>query len=104
VKEPAPGGWKRKTAGAAFIFLLLVLLMASFFGKKGWIEISRARKSHAALLQDIEGLKREKARLEKEVAALEKDPRAVDEEARRRLWLMKPDEKVVIRKTPVPIP
>jgi cell division protein FtsB len=100
VKDAAGGVWKRKAGWAAFVFILIVLLMASFFGKKGWIEIARARKTHVALLQEIEVLKKEKARLEKEVAALEKDPRAVDAEARRELWLMRPDEKVVIRKPP----
>jgi cell division protein FtsB len=93
-----PGDWKRKAAVGAFVFLLFILLLASFFGKKGLLEIYRARKSYAGLLQDIEGLKREKARLEKEVAGLERNPGAVDKEAREKLWLMKPDEKVIIKK------
>jgi cell division protein FtsB len=98
VKNDKPGAWKRKAAVGAFAFLLFVLLITSFFGKKGLIEISRARKTHEALLKEIETLKQDKARLEKEVAALESNPQAVDMEARRRLWLMKPDEKVIIRK------
>lgn len=93
-----PLGWKRKTAVGTFVFLIFVLLLTSFFGKKGLLEIYRARKTYGALLQDIETLKLEKARLEKEVAGLERNPGAVDKTAREKLWLMKPDEKVIIKK------
>jgi cell division protein FtsB len=93
-----PGDWKQKAAVGAFVFLLFVLLLTSFFGKKGLLEIYRARKTYSALLQNIETLKREKARLEKEVADLDRNPGAVDKEAREKLWLMKPDEKVIIKK------
>jgi cell division protein FtsB len=36
--------------------------------------------------------------LEKEIAALESNPNAVEREARDRLWLVKPDEKIVVKK------
>lgn len=89
---------KKKIFILGFGCLLLILLIASFFGKKGLFEIYRARKNHSALLQDIERLKQEKNRLEKEISELEKDPRAVDKEAREKLWLIKPDEKVIVKK------
>jgi cell division protein FtsB len=98
VKEAKPGAWKMKAAVGALAFVLFILLIASFFGKKGLIEMSRARKTYDILLKDVEAKKQEKARLEKEVAALETNPQAVDKEARRQLWLMKPDEKVIIRR------
>jgi len=37
--------------------------------------------------------------LEREITALKSDPKAVDREAREKLWLMKPDEKVIIKKS-----
>jgi cell division protein FtsB len=89
---------KKKIFVLGFGCLLLILLIASFFGKKGLLEIYRARKTHSALLQDIERLKKEKSRLEKDIAELENDPRAVDKEAREKLWLIKPDEKVLVKK------
>jgi cell division protein FtsB len=98
MKESKPGAWKMKAAVGALAFVIFVLLIASFFGKKGLIEISHARKTYETLLKDIEALKQDKARLEKEIAALEANPQAVDKEARRQLWLMKPDEKVIIRR------
>jgi cell division protein FtsB len=93
-----PCDWKRKAATGALVFLLFVLLLTSVFGKKGLLEIYRARKIYAGLLLEIETLKQEKARLEKEVSGLERNPGAVDREAREKLWLMKPDEKVIIKK------
>ena len=63
-----PVDWKR-TAVGSFVFLIFVLLLTSFFGKKGLLEISRARKTYGARLKEIETLKLEKARLEKESPA-----------------------------------
>jgi cell division protein FtsB len=83
-------------AGLAFIFF--VLLLTSFFGQKGIIEIRRTQKRHEALLQEIEKLEKEKARLVREIEELEKKSEAVDKEAREKLWLMKPDEIVIIKK------
>jgi cell division protein FtsB len=79
-------------------FILVVLLIAAVFGRKGLIEITRVRRQHAALVQEIERLKDEKAQLEKELAELEKNPAAVEKEAREKLGLIKPDEKVIFRK------
>ena len=82
--------------GLAFFFL--VLLITSFFGQKGLLEIHRAQKKQKELLQEIEELKKEKKNLEREIDELEKYPEAVDKEAREKLWLMKPDEVVVVKK------
>jgi cell division protein FtsB len=89
--------WK-KIGIYAIGFLLIVILIFTVFGKKGLLEIARVRKIQADLVRDIDALKQEKARLEKEIAALKTDPNAVDKEARDKLWLMKPDEKVIIKK------
>ena len=82
-------------AGLAFIFF--VLLLTSFFGQKGLIEIRRAQKKHEALLREIKDLEKDKFRLQNEIEELEKKPKAVDKEAREKLWLMKPDEIVIIK-------
>lgn len=98
MNEKKSGGiWKKVTISVVG-FLLLALLITTVFGKKGLIEIVRARRVQAELLKDIEALKAEKARLEREIAALKTDPKSMDREAREKLWLMKPDEKVIIKK------
>lgn len=96
--EKQSGGLKTKIFIFVPVFLLVVLLITSFFGKKGLVEIYRAKKNYAALVQEIDRLKQEKKRLEKEIAELEANPKAVDQEAREKLWLMKPEEKVIIKK------
>jgi cell division protein FtsB len=98
VTEKGPGMLRRKIFIYGFAFLLFVLGISSFLGKKGLIEIYRTRKYYAALLQDIDRLQKEKARLVKEIAELKQNPGAVDKPAREQLWLMPPDEKVIVKK------
>ncbi len=80
------------------IFVLSVLVISTVFGKKGLISIVRARRTYAEMEKEIERLKLEKSRLEREIAELEADPRALEREARDKLWLVKPGEKVVVKK------
>jgi cell division protein FtsB len=89
---------RRKIALGLVFFFFVVLLISSLFGKKGMIEIYKARKNYETLLKEIEDLEATKSRLQKEILALEKDPQAVEMEARKKLWLMKPDEKVIVKK------
>jgi cell division protein FtsB len=89
---------RRKIALAAVAFFFLVLLISSFFGKKGLIEIYRVKKNYEALLQEVQGLEARKIELQKEIEELRKDPLAVEKEAREKLWLIKPDEKVIVKK------
>lgn len=90
------GALGRKILLGSAVFLLVVLLITSLFGKKGLMEIRRARKSYERSLLEVETLKARKARLEKDIAELQRDPRAVEREAREKLWLMKKDEIVVV--------
>ncbi len=47
---------------------------------------------------EVEQLKKERAKLEREIEELENNPRAVEKTAREKLWLMEPDEFVIIKK------
>ena len=89
---------RRKIVLAAVAFFFLVLLISSFFGKKGLIEIYRVKKNYEALLQEVKSLEVRKSELQKEIEELQKDPLAVEREAREKLWLVKPDEKVIVKK------
>ena len=91
-----PIGSQILTAGA--VFLLVILLITSLFGKKGLMETQRARKDYEAGLAEKARLEDRRARLLKEIDALERDPWAVEREAREKLWLMKKDEVVVVKK------
>ena len=50
---------RRKLALAAVFFFFVVLLISSLFGKKGLIEIYRARKNYETLQQEIKDLEAE---------------------------------------------
>jgi len=89
---------RKKLLFAGLAFLFVVLMITSFFGQKGLIEIRRVQKKHKALLQEFEDLEKVKIRLVKEIEELEKNAEAVEREARKKLWLMKPDEIVIIKK------
>ena len=77
--------------------LFLVMLVTTFFGKKGWMDIKLARNRYEVMFQEMKRLEQEKMKLEKEIEELEKNPRAVERKAREDLWLMHPDEKVIVR-------
>jgi len=92
------GSVRRKLFTAGVGFFILVMLVTSFFGKKGYMDIYKARKSCRALEAQLLKLEEQKKKLELEIRELETDPRAVEKEAREKLWLMKPDEKVIVIK------
>lgn len=81
-------------SGAAFLFL--VFLIASFFGERGLIEVYQTQKKKNILAQEKERLLVEKGKLEREIEELKTNPGAVEKKAREKLWLMKPDEIVII--------
>lgn len=95
---PAGASLRRRLFIVGLGFLLLVMLTTSFFGKKGVMDLRRARHELAALKLEAERLQGERERLRKEIAELERDPRAVELEARDKLGLVRPDEKVVVTK------
>ncbi len=89
---------RKKLFVAGIAFFLLVILVTSFFGKKGYMDIVRARRSYRALETEFRELETRRAKLETEIRELETNPKAVEKEAREKLWLMKPDEKAIVIK------
>ncbi len=72
------------------------MIVTSFFGKKGVMDIHRARRACNELETEVLALEGKRAKLQQEILELEKDPRAVEREAREKLGLVKPGEKVVV--------
>jgi cell division protein FtsB len=80
--------------GVAFLFL--VLFIASFFGERGLIEVYQTQKKCVALVQEKTRLLDKKRKLERDIRELRNSPSAVEKRAREKLWLMRPDELVII--------
>lgn len=78
------------------IFVVFILILTFFFGDGGIIEIIQAQHRIEGLEKNIEKLKTEKERLTREIHELETDPWASERRAREKLWLMKPNEKVIV--------
>ncbi len=79
-------------------FFLFVLTVASFFGKRGLIEIYQTKRKQEALLQKIEQLDAKKRKLERDIEELQKNPQAVEKKAREKLGLVGEGEIVIIDK------
>jgi cell division protein FtsB len=94
--RPANPAFRKKIFIFGIACLFLVMVVTSVFGKKGVMDIHRARLKLAELDRDVRRLAREKARLEAEILELERNPKAVEKEARDKLWLIKPGEKVIV--------
>ena len=97
-KERAVSTVRKKIIIAALGILFLVLLLTSFFGKKGLLEIFHSQRRQKALLENVERLEQKKSKLEREIKELRENPKAVERKAREKLWLMKPDEIVIVDK------
>jgi cell division protein FtsB len=81
-------------SGAAFLFL--VFLIASLFGERGLVEVYQTQKKKNTLVQEKNRLLTEKKKLERDIEELKTNPEAVEKKARDKLWLMKPDEIVIL--------
>jgi len=99
VRDGAPRtgpAFRKKVLGLGLACLFLVMAVTTIFGKKGVMDIHRARQRLAGLEAEARRLGQDKTRLEAEIRALEANPRAVEKEARDKLWLIKPGEKVLV--------
>ncbi len=98
MRKKKKASFKNKIFITIIGFFILIFIITSFFGEKGLIEIYKLRKEYKNLQKEIELLKKEKEQLEEELKQLENNPQAVEEEARIKLWLIKPDETVIVFK------
>ncbi len=97
-QENGSPGFKKKFFTASLVFLFFVLIMVSFFGKNGLIDTYKAEKKQQELIEKAEQLEKEKLGLQKEISELKTNPQAVEKKAREKLWLVKPDEIVIVKK------
>ncbi|MGH7375833.1 MAG: FtsB family cell division protein [Candidatus Methylomirabilales bacterium] len=92
--EGPHGGGRRRRLLLLAGGLILGLLLVSLSGDGSLIRIYGLSRQRADLLQDIERLKEENARLRREVEAFRQDETRLEEIARRKLGLVRPGEVV----------
>ncbi len=97
-REPrgTDAGLRRKAAVVASLLVLIALLVGSFFGDRGMLQLMAQRKKADLLQQQLQDLRAENARLAGEIQALRSDPRAIEELAREQLGLARPGETIFI--------
>jgi cell division protein FtsB len=95
-REKRQDSGRRRWLAAGLSLLLVVFLISTLFGKKGILEIRRARKGYQSLLLEKQRLEEQRLMLQREIKALQENPQAVEREAREKLWLMRPDEIVIV--------
>jgi cell division protein FtsB len=88
---------RKKLLFAGLAFVLIVFIIASFFGKKGVFEIYKAQKEKDALLKEKAQYEEKITKLEREIEELKENPRAVDETVRDKLWMVEPEESIIIK-------
>lgn len=96
-KTSSSSSFQKRVIITGVVFLFLVLIIASFFGKRGLIEIYQAQKKKEALVQEVTQLTLRRDKLLREIWELENNPKAIENKARERLWLMAPDELVIVK-------
>ncbi len=91
---------KKKIFVLGVACVLLIMIVTAFFGKKGVMDLRRARRTLETRAATIRALEAERGRLEAEIRRLDSDPRAVEKAAREKLGLAAPGEKVVVEPAP----
>ncbi len=91
---------KKKIFVLGVACVLLIMIVTALFGKKGVMDLRRARRTLQTRTDTIRALEAERDRLEAEIRRLESDPRAVEKAAREKLGLAAPGEKVVVDPAP----
>ncbi len=89
--------WLLYSAGMAIIILMLWDL---FFSKHGYFVFKAEQRAAQQLIDEIEALKAEKARLQQEVIRLREDPKALETIIHEELGYVYPDETMVIMSRP----
>ncbi len=108
VRGPAEGeprrredvGLRQRAIVLASVIALIALVVGSFFGDRGILNLWTERTRTLVLAREVDGLRAENARLTAEIRALRSDPRAVEKLAREELGLARPDEMVIVLRGP----
>ncbi len=87
---------KRKRFIAAILVLMALVLVYSFTGEKGLIQLRELYDRRNELKDNVRGLETKNAELSDEINKLRNDPAVIEDLARTRLDMVKPGETVYV--------
>ena len=93
---------RRRWFGYALFAASLVLMVNAVVGDNGYLATLRASREYHRLMEALEAVRADNARLQQESDRLRSDPAALEEAARRDLGLIRPGETLVIIKDAQP--
>lgn len=88
--------WMRR----ALVFVTCVVLADALIGDRGLLQTIRARRDYRQATETLKQLQHENAALREKTRRLLEDPRTIEAVAREELGLIRPDEILVVVKTP----
>jgi cell division protein FtsB len=88
--------WMRR----ALVFVTCVVLADALIGDRGLLQTIRARREYRLAAETLRLLQHENAALREKSRRLLEDPRTIEAVAREELGLIRPDEILVVVKTP----
>src|SRR5688500_3854380 len=88
--------WMRR----ALVFVTCVVLADALIGDRGLLQTIRARRDYRQAAETLRQLQHENATLREKTRRLLQDPRTIEAVAREELGLIRPDEILVVVKTP----
>lgn len=80
------------------IFLILLILYQTIFGKRGIIQLRRMKRNLEAIKASAERIKRENESLKKEIKLLQTDEKYIGKIAREKLGLVQEGEVIYIKR------
>ncbi|MEW6455585.1 MAG: septum formation initiator family protein [Acidobacteriota bacterium] len=89
---------KKKSIIISIIYIALIIIITIFFGNRGYYDLYQAKKEYRKLEEEIKTLSLKKENLEKELKLIKECPEYYEKIAREKLWMVKPDEKVIVIK------
>jgi cell division protein FtsB len=92
--------FRRKAFALAAFLIAAATMLNSLFGEGGILGLWKAREAHARLVQEVEALETENARLSAQIRALRSDPLVVERLARETLGMSRPGEIVLTIRHP----
>ena len=84
----------------ALVFATCAVLADALIGDRGLLQTLRARRDYQEAAETLRQLQHENAALREKTRRLLEDPRTIEAVAREELGLIRPDEILVVVKTP----